>query len=141
VEQVKQNDNRDRNPEQPKQNASTHSDLLADDKKLFPAGDLANGVLGLADSALNPAFGLIGLAFSFSAGIAKNFAGLFFHLPSGFFYASCDTIFIHCQSLWLIIPSGNTVIRQVVPHRRKRASKQKRPRGLGGVSPLKIELY
>jgi hypothetical protein len=73
----------------------------------------------VSDSALNPAFGLIGLAFGFGAGIAKNFAGLFFHLPSGFFYASCDTIFIHCQSLWLIIPSENTVIRPVVPHRRK----------------------
>jgi hypothetical protein len=119
VEQVKQNDNRDRNPEQPKQNASTHSDLLANDRKLFLAGDLANGVLCVADSALSPTFGLIGLAFGFGAGIAKNFAGLFFHLPSGFFYASCDTIFIHCQSLWLIIPSENTVIRPVVPHRRK----------------------
>jgi len=85
VEQVKQNDNRDRNPEQPKQNASTHSDLLANDRKLFLAGDLANGVLCVADSALNPAFGLIGLAFSFGAGIAQNFTGLFFHLPSGFF--------------------------------------------------------
>jgi hypothetical protein len=127
VEQVKQNDNRDRNPEQPKQNASSHSDLLADDKKLFLADDLANGVLRVSDSALNPAFGLIGLAFGFGAGIAQNFAGLFFHLPSGFFYASCDTVLIHCQSLWLVIRSENRVIRPVVPHRRKRAAKQNAP--------------
>jgi hypothetical protein len=99
VEQIKQDDDRDRNPEQPKQNASTHSDLLADDKKLFLAGDLANGVLRVANSALNPAFGLICLAFGFGAGIAKNFSGLFFQLPSGFLHASCNTILIHCQSL------------------------------------------
>jgi hypothetical protein len=31
VKQVKQNDDRDRNPEQPKQNASTHTNILPDD--------------------------------------------------------------------------------------------------------------
>jgi hypothetical protein len=117
VEQIKENNYRDRNPEQPKQNASTHANLLGDE--LFLAGDLANSVLRVADSALNPAFGLIRLAFGFGAGIAQNFAGLFLHLPSGFLHASCDTILIHCQSLWLIIPPENTVIRPVVPHRRK----------------------
>src|SRR6516225_1126245 len=80
VEQVKQDDDWDRNPEQPKQNASTHNGLLADDKKLFLASDLASGVLCVADRTLNPAFGLIGLAFGFSAGIAQSFADLFLDL-------------------------------------------------------------
>jgi hypothetical protein len=69
VEQIKQDDDRDRDPEQPKQNASTHDDLLADGDKLFLADDLSDGVLRVADSAMNPAFGLIGLAFSFGAGV------------------------------------------------------------------------
>jgi hypothetical protein len=98
VEQVKKDDDRDRNPEQPKQNASAHCDLLADDQKLFLSGDLANGVLRVADSALNPAFGLIGLAFGFGAGITQNFAGLFLHLPGYFLHASSDTILVHCRS-------------------------------------------
>jgi len=76
VEQIKQNDDRDGNPEQPKQNASTHS-LLPDDEKLFLAGDLANGVLRVADRTLNPALGLISLAFGFGAGIAQGFTSLF----------------------------------------------------------------
>jgi hypothetical protein len=95
VKQVKQNDDRDRNPEQPKQNASTHGDLPHE--KLFLAGDLANGVLCVADRTLNPAFGLIGLAFSFSAGIADSFAGLFLDLAGDLLHASCDTILIHLQ--------------------------------------------
>ena len=68
VEQVKKDDDRDRNPEQPKQNASTHNDLLADGD-LFLAGDLANGIFCVADCTLNPAFGLIGLAFGFGIGV------------------------------------------------------------------------
>jgi hypothetical protein len=102
VEQIKQDDDRDRNPEQPKQNASTHGDLLADDETLFLAGDFANGVLGVADSALNPAFRLIGLAFGFGAGIAQNFAGLFLDFAGDLLHATRDTILIHCQILCLI---------------------------------------
>jgi hypothetical protein len=102
VKQVKQDDDRDGYPEQPKQNASTQSNLLPDDKKLFLAGDLANGVLCVADRTLNPAFGLIGLAFGFGAGIAQSFAGLFLDFAGDLFHASCDTILVHCQSLCMI---------------------------------------
>jgi hypothetical protein len=99
VKQVKQDDDRDWNPEQPKQNASTHSNLLPDDKKLFLAGDLANGVLCVADRTLNPAFGLLGLAFGFGAGIAQSFAGVFLDFAGGFLHPTCDTILVHCQFL------------------------------------------
>jgi hypothetical protein len=102
VEQIKQDDNRDWNPEQPKQNASTHSNLLPDDKNLFLAGDLANGVLGMANRTLNPALGLIGLAFGFGAGIAQGFSGLFLDFAGDLLHASCNTILIHCQSLCMI---------------------------------------
>ena len=50
----------------------------------------------MADRTLNPAFGLIGLALGFSAGIAQSFAGLFLDLAGDFLHASCDTILIHC---------------------------------------------
>src|ERR1700760_4379709 len=98
MEQIKQNDDRDRNPEQPKQNTSTHSKLLPNDQKLFLAGDLTNGIFSAADRALNPPLGLIGLAFGFRAGVAQNFAGLFFDLAGDLFHASCDTILVHCHS-------------------------------------------
>jgi hypothetical protein len=98
VEQVKKDDDRDWNPEQPKQNASTHEDLLADDKTLFLAGDLANGVLCMADRALDPSFGLVGLALGFRLSVAQSFAGLLFDLASDFLHASCDTILVHYQS-------------------------------------------
>src|SRR5947209_18604871 len=90
VKQVKQDDDRDWNPEQPKQNAPAHSDLLRDDKKLFLAGDLANGVLRVTYRTLNPAFGLIGLAFRFGAGIAQSLAGLFLDFAGNLLHTSCD---------------------------------------------------
>jgi hypothetical protein len=119
VEQIKQDDDRDWNLEQPKQNASPHINLLPDDKKLFLSGDLASGVLCVAHRTLNPTFGLIGLAFRFGAGVAQSFAGLFLDFAGDLLHTSCDTILIHCESLWLINRSENTVIRPVVPHRRK----------------------
>jgi hypothetical protein len=97
VKQVEQDDDRDWNPEQPKQNASTHNDLLRVDEKLLFAGDLANGVLRVTYRTLNPTFGLIGPAFGFGAGIAHSFAGLFLDFASDLFHPSCDTILIHCQ--------------------------------------------
>jgi len=97
VKQVKQDDDRDWNPEQPKQNAPAHSDLLPVDENLFFADDLANGVLRVTYRTLNPAFGLIGPAFGFGAGIAHSFAGLFLDFAGDLLHPSCDTILIHCQ--------------------------------------------
>ena len=74
VEQVKQDDDRDRDPEQPQQNAFTHGGLLTGDENLFLAGDLAYRILGVADRALHSAFGLIGLAFGFGLGITDGSA-------------------------------------------------------------------
>src|SRR6516162_8210347 len=70
--------------------------------KLFLAGDLANGVLYVAYGALNPAFGLIGLAFGFGAGIAQRLAGLFLDFVGDLLHATCNTILIHCRPLCMI---------------------------------------
>jgi hypothetical protein len=51
----------------------------------------------VADSALNPAFGLIGLAFGFGAGIAQSFAGLLLDFAGDLLHTTCDTILIHCR--------------------------------------------
>jgi hypothetical protein len=102
VEQIKQDNDRDWNPEQPKQNASTHSNLLPDYEKLFLACDLANGVLRVADRTLNPALGLISLAFGFGAGIAQGFTSLFLDFAGDLLHTACDTILIHCRSLCMI---------------------------------------
>jgi hypothetical protein len=98
VKQVKQDDDRDRDPEQPEQNASTHNDLLTS-MVLFLARDLANRILCVADSALNPAFGLIGLSLGFGLGITQHFAGLFLDLAGDLLHASSDPILVHCQFL------------------------------------------
>jgi hypothetical protein len=102
AEEKKQDDDRDRDPEQPKQNASPHRDLLADDQTiglfaggLFLAGNLANGILHVTDGTLRPTFGLIGFSFGLGLGIAQSFAGLFLDFAGRFFHASCNTILVH----------------------------------------------
>jgi hypothetical protein len=103
--------------------------------RLFLAGDLASGVLCVADRTLDPAFGLIGLAFGFSARIAHSFAGLFLDLTGDFLHASGNTILIHRQSLCMIYSHwkhGNS-FNSSSPEIRVSPIKQNAPEKLGGV--------
>src|ERR1041385_5013736 len=65
---------------------------------LFPAGQLAGRVPGMADRAANPAFGLVHLAFSFEIAVAGYLAGFLLDRAGSLAKATLDALLVHSDA-------------------------------------------
>src|SRR5579862_2695947 len=95
VEQVEQNNNRDRDPDRPEQNGSHGGLRSCAVRALFLADDFARRILGLADRAADVPLGVLGPAFRLHVAIAGELAGLFLDRAGRLLDAADDALLVH----------------------------------------------